>query len=55
MYDVGEIDGVHYLTMAYIEGKRLSEFIKAEGLPTPKQTATVLGEVAGALGAWIAK
>ena len=25
VYDVGETDGVHYLTMAYVEGRELSE------------------------------
>src|SRR5262249_12739616 len=28
VYDVGERDGVHYVTMAYIEGKPLSEVIR---------------------------
>ena len=28
VYDVGEIDGLHYLTMAYIEGKTLDHYIK---------------------------
>ena len=27
VYDVGEVDGIHYLTMPYIEGKPLSEAI----------------------------
>src|SRR5262249_28410411 len=26
VYDVNEINGIHYLTMAYVEGKALSEF-----------------------------
>ena len=28
VYDVGENDGIHYLTMAYIKGHTLSEFIR---------------------------
>ena len=28
VFDVGEIDGLHYLTMAYIEGEDLSEILK---------------------------
>jgi serine/threonine protein kinase/tetratricopeptide (TPR) repeat protein len=29
VYDVGAIDGVHYLTMAYVEGKPLKELVPA--------------------------
>src|SRR6185436_8043951 len=36
VYDVGEIGGVHYITMAYIEGKPLSAFIRAES-PLPQR------------------
>src|SRR5262249_25339666 len=32
VYDVGQIDGIHYLTMAYIEGRPLREFVK-DGKP----------------------
>ncbi|MCH8243726.1 MAG: serine/threonine protein kinase, partial [Planctomycetes bacterium] len=30
VHDVGEIDGVHYISMAYIDGKPLSDFVAAE-------------------------
>jgi serine/threonine protein kinase len=33
VYDVGEIDGIHYLSMAYIEGRPLSELIGGSGKP----------------------
>ena len=37
VYDVGEIDGQHFISMAYIEGQSLSEVIKANGqLPETK-------------------
>src|SRR5205807_9832110 len=32
VFDVGEQDGVYYLTMAYIEGKPLSAYIRADKL-----------------------
>lgn len=33
VYDVGQIDGIHYLTMAYIEGEPLSDRIRKRRLP----------------------
>src|SRR5262245_56117787 len=34
IHDVGEVAGTHYLTMAFIEGKPLADFIRAgKGLP----------------------
>lgn len=35
VYDVGEIDGTHYISMAYIEGRPLSDLVN-----TPKQPST---------------
>ncbi len=35
VYDVGDIDGKHYITMAYIEGRPLSDFVN----PAVPQTA----------------
>jgi formylglycine-generating enzyme required for sulfatase activity/serine/threonine protein kinase len=49
VYDVGEIDGVHYLTMAYIEGHLLSEYIRP-GKPAPeRKSAGVVRKLALAL------
>lgn len=46
VFDVGEIDGVHYLTMAYIEGRSLDEFAKA-GKPFPGlQVAALIRKLA---------
>ena len=50
VYDVGEIDGKLYLTMAYIEGKSLAESLRGEGLP-PRQVAALVGKLALALEA----
>ncbi len=33
VYDVGEADGVPYLTMAYVEGRPLSDFLRGKALP----------------------
>lgn len=33
IYDVGEVDGVRYLTMAFIEGQTLEEYAKGQPLP----------------------
>jgi serine/threonine protein kinase len=49
VYDVGEIDGIHYLTMAYIEGKLLWNYI-AGGRPLPcRQAAALVRKLALAL------
>ena len=49
VYDVGQIDGTHYLTMPYIEGKPLSEAIDP-ARPTPmRQAAAVVRKLALAL------
>jgi serine/threonine protein kinase len=48
VFDVGEIEGRLYLTMAYIEGKSLAELIRGEGLP-PRHVAALVGKLALAL------
>jgi serine/threonine protein kinase len=42
VYDVGEIDGVHFLTMAYVEGEPLSARIAQRGEPWPVSEAANL-------------
>ncbi len=49
VYDVGEINGTHYLTMAYIEGKPLTNFIDPAKLPTARQVAALVRKLALAL------
>jgi TolB-like protein/predicted Ser/Thr protein kinase len=41
VYDAGEIDGTHYVTMAYIDGRPLSDLIQ-RGRPLPPRSAAVL-------------
>ncbi len=49
VHDVGEIDGVHYLTMAFVEGLPLSELIR-QGGPLPQaQAAELVRQIALAL------
>jgi serine/threonine protein kinase len=50
VYDVGEIDGRLYLTMAYIEGKSLAELIRGEAMP-PRMVAALVIKLALALEA----
>jgi serine/threonine protein kinase len=42
VYDVGEIDGVHFITMAYIEGEPLSAQIAKRPEPWPVSDAAIL-------------
>ncbi len=48
VHDVGQIGGVHYLTMAFVEGKPLSEVLRNRTL-TPRQIAGVAWKIAQAL------
>jgi serine/threonine protein kinase/uncharacterized protein YkwD/Leucine-rich repeat (LRR) protein len=49
VYDVGQIDGTHYLTMAFIDGKSLKDFIDHDKPMPQAQAATVVRKLALAL------
>ena len=49
IYDVGMIDGSHYLSMAYIPGKPVSEFLKKGKLPAQRQVALLIRKISAAL------
>src|SRR5579862_6774169 len=49
VYDVGELDGIHYITMAYIEGRPLSDFVKPNVPQSEQQILIVVGKIAQAL------
>lgn len=49
VYDVGEIDGQHYITMAYIEGRPLRDFTKSSKRQAGRQVARVIRKLALAL------
>ncbi|OAI52211.1 hypothetical protein AYO47_06450 [Planctomyces sp. SCGC AG-212-M04] len=49
VYDVGEIGGIHYIAMAFIEGKPLSEIIKSSGKQKQRAALILVRKVAVAL------
>lgn len=49
VFDVGEIGGTHYITMAYIAGRPLSEFVSTETRKSDGQVATVVRKISLAL------
>lgn len=49
VYDVGEIDGQHYISMAYIDGRRLSDVIAANGILPERQVLLLVRKVALAM------
>ena len=51
VYDVGEEDGVHYLTMAFIEGVQLKEWLTSQGDLSAKRIAELTRKLALALEA----
>src|SRR5262249_31603255 len=51
LYDVGEIDGIHYLSMAYIKGRPLSDSIDPARPMSPQRVAAVVRKLALALEA----
>jgi len=46
VYDVGEIDGMHYISMAYIEGEPLSKRIPENGWSSERQVLVLLRKLA---------
>ncbi len=49
VYDVGDIDGVHYLSMAYIRGKPVSSYLTKGKHPAARQVALLIRKIALAL------
>jgi serine/threonine protein kinase/HEAT repeat protein len=49
VYDAGQIDGVPYLTMAYVEGRPLTDFIDPKKPVAPRQAAALVRKLALAL------
>ena len=49
VHDVGEIDGVHYISMAYIEGRPLSDYISARKFTPVASVLRIVRKVALAI------
>ncbi len=49
VYDVGEIDGTHFMTMAYINGHTLQDFVNPEKPQRDRNVANVVRKIALAL------
>ena len=47
VYDVGEINGQHYITMAYIEGRPLSDFVDPDNPAPADQAASLVCRLGG--------
>jgi serine/threonine-protein kinase len=50
VYDWGEETGTYFIAMEYIEGRTLSEIVRAEGPMHPRRAAEATADVAAALG-----
>ena len=50
VYDVDEVDGIHFITMAYIEGQPLSHVLRDGRKFEPREAAVLVMKVARALG-----
>jgi serine/threonine-protein kinase len=48
VYDVGEVDGQHYFSMGFIDGRNLKQYLKENKL-SPHEKAALLKEVAEAI------
>ena len=46
VYDVGQFERWHFLTMAYIDGQSLSQYVKASGALVPMEALALLKKVA---------
>src|ERR1700722_10307098 len=51
VYDAGEIDGIHYLSMAFIEGRPLCDLLSTKKRFAPRDAATLILKLAKALNA----
>jgi len=49
VYEVGELDGVHYMAMAFIEGRTLGDYLKAGGSLGGDKVAAVMLKLAQAV------
>jgi tetratricopeptide (TPR) repeat protein/TolB-like protein len=50
IHDIGEHEGVRFLTMRYVEGRSLSEVLEREGPMPAERAVSIVRQVASALG-----
>src|SRR6185503_12530581 len=50
IHDIGEHEGLRFLTMRYVEGRSLSEVLEREGPMPPERAVSIVKQVASALG-----
>ncbi len=51
IYDIGQADGVHYVSMEYVEGRTLSEILHQRGALPMQEVIPIMRQVLHALGA----
>ena len=51
IHDLGEIDGITYITMPYIQGANLASVLKKEGRMPVERTVSIVRQIASGLGA----
>lgn len=49
IHDVGEIDGIHFISMAFVRGRSMSEYINCDKLPSEKACAALIQRLADAM------
>jgi serine/threonine protein kinase len=49
VHDIGEIDGTRYISMAYIEGRPLSDYVNPDKPPSERNVAVIVRKLAQAL------
>ena len=50
VYDWGKERGTYYIVMEYVDGRSVSDMLRADGPLQPKRAASIAADVAGALG-----
>ncbi len=50
IFDEGELNGVHYMAMEYLQGRDLHEIVQEQGPVPPEQAVSLIAPMADALG-----
>lgn len=48
-HDAGDVNGIHYLVMEYLEGKDLASFVREDGRLSPRSACRLIRQAAGGL------